>query len=58
MKVRVTLMTENDKHVDGSVSDEKLQRLAELGWSVVADNLSNYDEDDITIVEKVEVVER
>lgn len=58
MKVRVTLMTENDKHVDESVSDEKLQKLAELSWSVVADNLSNYDDDDITIVEKVEVLER
>ena len=51
-------MTENDKHVDESVSDEKIQKLAELSWSVVADTLSNYDEDDITIVEKVEVVER
>ena len=58
MKVRVTLMTENDKHVDESVSDEKIQKLAELSWSVVADTLSNYDGDDITIVEKVEVVER
>lgn len=58
MKVRVTLMTENDRHADESVSDEKIQKLAELSWSVVADTLSNYDEDDITIVEKVEVLER
>lgn len=58
MKVRVTLMTSNDKHVDESVSDEKLRKLAELSWSVIADTLSNYDEGDITIVEKVEVVER
>lgn len=58
MKVRVTLMIENNKHVDGSVSDEKIQKLAELSWSVIADTLSNYDEDDITIVEKVEVLER
>lgn len=51
-------MTENNKHVDESVSDEKLRKLAELSWSVIADTLSNYDEDDITIIEKVEVVER
>lgn len=43
MKVRVTLMTENDKHVDESVSDEMLRKLAELSWCVVADRLSNYD---------------
>lgn len=57
MKVRVTLMTENDKHVfDESVSDEKIQKLTELGWGLVADMFSNDDE--ICIVEKVEVVER
>lgn len=56
MKVRATLMTEDDEHLDDTISDEKLQRLAELGWSVVADTLSN--DDKICIVEKVEVLER
>lgn len=56
MKVRVTLMTENDKHVDENISDEEIQKQVEWTWNLATSVLSV--DNDVCIVEKVEVVER
>lgn len=35
MKVRVTLMTENDEHVDEEYSDEEIQKTADEFWNYI-----------------------
>ena len=57
MKVRVTLMTENDKHVEESVSDEMVLKIAEQAWNEFALLHNKYFNESVS-VEKVEVVER
>lgn len=57
MKVRVTLMTENNKHINEDISDEEIQKIAEDTWNIFIKML-NDDTDDKAYLEKVEVVER
>lgn len=57
MKVRVTLMTENNKHINEDISDEEIQKIAEDTWNIFIKML-NDDQDDKAYLEKVEVVER
>lgn len=57
MKVRVTLMTENNKHISEDISDEEIQKIAEYTWNIFIKML-NDDPDDKAYLEKVEVVER
>ena len=57
MKVRVTLMTENNKHINEDISDEEIQKIAEDTWNIFIKML-NDDSDDKAYLEKVEVVER
>ena len=54
MKIRVTFMTENDKHV--SISKEKLEWLATESWERVI-KLLNEMGDDIVYLERCELVE-
>lgn len=54
MKVRVTLMTENNKHINEDISDEEIQKIAEDTWNIFIKMLN----DDKAYLEKVEVVER
>ena len=56
MKVRVTLLTENDKHVD--LSKEELEKEAKRGWDAVANFLTILSGGEKATVEKVEVVEQ
>lgn len=58
MKVRVTLMTENDEHVEGKYSDEEIQKTADRLWGDIAKLLNEGNDRDRYTVEKVEVVER
>ena len=60
MKVRVTIMTENDKHVPETYSDYYLENQTRLGWNMILEGLAglNHDSLDKAYVEKVEVVER
>lgn len=53
MKIRLTIMTENDKHVD--VSKEELEQKTKAAWKLFLDAISNGDEQ--AILEKCEVVE-
>lgn len=57
MKVRVTLMTENNKHINEDISDEEIQKIAEDTWNIFIKML-NDDPDDKAYLDKVEVVER
>lgn len=54
MKIRVTFMTENDKHA--SIPKEKLERLAAEGWGRVIKMLNELG-DDIVYLERCELVE-
>lgn len=56
MKIRVTLMTENDKHVDAS--KEEIERQAKIGWDMVIKMiLSASLSRENAYVESVELVE-
>ena len=57
MKVRVILMTENNKHINEDISDEEIQKIAEDTWNIFIKML-NDDPDDKAYLETVEVVER
>lgn len=57
MKVRVTLMTENDKHVDKHYADSYVDEQARKGWDIVCKLLENISGEKIA-VESVDVLER
>lgn len=54
MKVRVTLMTENDKPV--SVLGENSEEKVKIGWELVCTMLNTMSVDSVTL-ENVEIVE-
>ena len=58
MKIRVTLMTENDKHTD--IPDDKLQAEVKNGWDILTSLINRLSEDpsEKVTVESVEVVEK
>lgn len=56
MKIRVTLMTENDKHPDESSTDEAIVKAATIGWNALLAMLSKTN--DKAVVENIELVER
>ena len=59
MKLRVTIMTENDVHPKDEHTNEKLEAVASVGWQLLLDTLlKDVVENDRVIVEKCEVVER
>lgn len=56
MKIRVTLMTENDKHLN--VSKEEIEEKAKIGWELLCMMFNNtYGQEDVATVEKCELVE-
>lgn len=58
MKIRVTLLTENDKHIpDDVISDEELLKKVKEGWDLIM-TLINIKGNETNIVENVEIVER
>lgn len=56
MKVRVVLMTENDKHIDGS--DEYLSSQAKAVWDIAAAMLTKLSNGEICTCESAEVIEK
>lgn len=54
MKIRVTLMTENDKHLD--LPKEKIETIARGAWIIFLAALQK-DKDDRYKVESIELVE-
>lgn len=55
--LKISLMTENNKHISEDISDEEIQKIAEYTWNIFIKML-NDDPDDKAYLEKVEVVER
>lgn len=56
MKIRVTLYTENEKHV--ACSMEELEEAAKKAWQLLFDSIVDYSADyEKAIVEKCEVIE-
>lgn len=53
MKVRVTIMTENDKHLP-DFSKEEIETIAKLGWNAI---LATFETSDVAYVESCELVE-
>jgi hypothetical protein len=53
MKIRVTIMTENDAHLEG-VSKERIERTAQAAWQLFFDAMPDKDD---AYVESCEVVE-
>lgn len=58
MKLRVTLMTENDKHLP-CISKEELERMAKEGWETTLKYLLQFstDKSENACVESCELVE-
>lgn len=56
MKLRVTLITENDKPVPDNVTDEQMEIATKCAWNILLDTLK--DKDEIAYVEECELVER
>lgn len=58
MKIRLTIMTENDKHVDESVySKEEVAYQTKIGWQALFDMFSIKSYGDRATIESVDVVE-
>ena len=59
MKLRITIMTENDKRLDEKYSKELIERKAKDAWDLVLKMLVLSNEENETAqVEKCELVER
>jgi len=55
MKIKVTLMTENDKHLD--MSKEDIEANAKMGWELVCTMLNAYNPEEKASIEKCELIE-
>ena len=58
MKIKVTAIFENDKHVPDNVTTEKIERLGKIVWQKLFDKLLLDNDDEIAEVLSCEVVER
>ena len=58
MKIKGTLMTENDKHLNETYTKEKIEEEAVKGWEALGSILSAISGGDSMIVEKCELLER
>ena len=59
MKIRITIMTENDKHFDEKYSKELIERKTKYAWDLVLKMiLLQSKENETASVESVELVER
>lgn len=57
-KIRLTIMTENDKHIDEKYSVEKIEALTKKSWEWIFNTMINPLSSDKATVEKCELVER
>lgn len=55
MKIKVTLLTENDKHLDKS--KEEIEELAKRGWNFFCADYNVKNPSERVTLEKLEVVE-
>lgn len=54
MKVRVVLMTENDKHLD-EIKKDDIEKMAKLAWDIFC--ITRSKDGDTCICESIELVE-
>ena len=57
-KIRLTIMTENDKHIDDTYSNEQIEATTKKAWEYILNGLCNPFGTDKATVEKCELVER
>ena len=57
-KIRITIMTENDKHFDDTYSNEHIEDTAKKAWQWIFDGMRDPFTNETATVEKCEVVER
>ena len=59
MKIRITIMAENDKHLDEKYPKELIEQKAKDGWDFVLKALAiSSDKNETASVERCELVER
>lgn len=59
MKIRITIMTENDKHIDEKYSKELIEQKTKDGWDFVLKAIAiSSDKNETASVESCELVER
>ena len=59
VKIRITIMTENDKHLDEKYSKELIEQKTKDGWDFVLKALAiSSDKNETASVESCELVER
>ena len=59
MKIRITIMTENDKHLDEKYSKELIEQKAEDAWDFALKAIAiSSDKNETAFVESCELVER
>ena len=59
MKIRITIMTENNKHLDEKYSKELIEQKTKDGWDFVLKGLALSSENiETALVESCELVER
>lgn len=60
MKIKVTVMTENDKHLDESYSKDEIESKVRKAWQIIFDMmlLDGDDPSEKITVESCELVER
>ena len=56
MKVRVTLMTENNKHMPLKTKEEQ-EAVCRAGWEIICELLNNVSEGETATIESIEVIE-
>ena len=44
MKIRLTIMTKNDKHIDSDISKEKLERTVSAAWEYLLHQMADEGE--------------
>lgn len=57
-KIRLTIMTENDGHINERYSDEEIVAIAKKSWEYILNGLRDPFGTDKVTIEKCELVER
>ena len=55
MKIRVTFMTENEKHLN--ITKEEILKNTKVGWEIICKMLNSYNPEEKITLEKCELVE-
>jgi hypothetical protein len=56
MKIKLSIVTENDKHFPDNISDDKIESVTGKAWLMLLNMIR--DKDESVYIESVEVLER